>query len=42
MKAFLASLVALVIIAGAAKYGLDEFGSQLIGQSTKTSPSVRL
>jgi hypothetical protein len=42
MKAFLASLVALVVIAGVAKFGLDEFGARLIDQTSITSSAVRL
>lgn len=42
MKAFLASLVVLVLISGAAKFGLDELGSLLINETTTTSSAVRL
>lgn len=42
MKAFLASLVAIVIIAAAAKFGLDEYGARVIGQGEQASSSVRL
>ncbi len=41
MKAFLLSLVALVVISGAAKFGLDEFGGSLITQTSTTSSAVR-
>lgn len=42
MKAFLASLVTIVIIGAAAKYGLDTYGARMITNTETTSPAVRL